>query len=190
MTRDSGGCVLEVECPEFAGSHGDLIGSGAVQSSFIHPGKNKASTATSAGSRTTQASPGTRASVAPGCAEVLLGSRCAATEMVGPDGRGTMALWGILGRGKGLTFARPLSGSSRGQDLNLRPLGYEPSELPDCSTPHHEASNSSHGAAIHGSGMRPGGRAARGAERISTDRTARRATSSRPAVLASGRTAT
>ena len=30
--------------------------------------------------------------------------------------------------------APPLS--SRGQDLNLRPLGYEPSELPDCSTPH------------------------------------------------------
>src|SRR5271157_3057461 len=24
----------------------------------------------------------------------------------------------------------------RGQDLNLRPLGYEPNELPDCSTPH------------------------------------------------------
>src|SRR5687768_2877206 len=23
----------------------------------------------------------------------------------------------------------------RGQDLNLRPLGYEPNELPDCSTP-------------------------------------------------------
>jgi hypothetical protein len=23
----------------------------------------------------------------------------------------------------------------RGKDLNLRPLGYEPSELPDCSTP-------------------------------------------------------
>src|SRR5688500_19432883 len=23
----------------------------------------------------------------------------------------------------------------RGQDLNLRPLGYEPSELPSCSTP-------------------------------------------------------
>ncbi len=22
-----------------------------------------------------------------------------------------------------------------GQDLNLRPLGYEPNELPDCSTP-------------------------------------------------------
>ena len=24
---------------------------------------------------------------------------------------------------------------SRGQDLNLRPSGYEPDELPDCSTP-------------------------------------------------------
>jgi hypothetical protein len=24
----------------------------------------------------------------------------------------------------------------RGKDLNLRPLGYEPNELPDCSTPH------------------------------------------------------
>ena len=24
---------------------------------------------------------------------------------------------------------------SRGQDLNLRPPGYEPGELPDCSTP-------------------------------------------------------
>src|ERR1019366_2151429 len=24
----------------------------------------------------------------------------------------------------------------RGQDLNLRLLGYEPNELPDCSTPH------------------------------------------------------
>ena len=25
----------------------------------------------------------------------------------------------------------------RGQDLNLRPRGYEPRELPDCSTPRH-----------------------------------------------------
>jgi hypothetical protein len=29
--------------------------------------------------------------------------------------------------------------SLRGEDLNLRPSGYEPDELPDCSTPlHHE----------------------------------------------------
>jgi|HubBroStandDraft_4_1064222.scaffolds.fasta_scaffold1052765_1 hypothetical protein len=27
-------------------------------------------------------------------------------------------------------------GTLRGKDLNLRPLGYEPNELPDCSTPH------------------------------------------------------
>ena len=26
----------------------------------------------------------------------------------------------------------------RGQDLNLRPLGYEPNELPGCSTPRQE----------------------------------------------------
>ena len=26
----------------------------------------------------------------------------------------------------------------RGQDLNLRPSGYEPDELPDCSTPRAE----------------------------------------------------
>ncbi len=25
----------------------------------------------------------------------------------------------------------------RGQDLNLRPSGYEPDELPNCSTPRH-----------------------------------------------------
>jgi hypothetical protein len=25
----------------------------------------------------------------------------------------------------------------RGRDLNPRPLGYEPNELPDCSTPRH-----------------------------------------------------
>ena len=29
----------------------------------------------------------------------------------------------------------------RGQDLNLRPSGYEPDELPDCSTPRLEGAN-------------------------------------------------
>ena len=29
----------------------------------------------------------------------------------------------------------------RGEDLNLRPLGYEPNELPDCSTPRLRNSN-------------------------------------------------
>ena len=29
----------------------------------------------------------------------------------------------------------------RGVDLNHRPLGYEPNELPDCSTPHFDHSN-------------------------------------------------
>src|ERR1035438_5934633 len=28
----------------------------------------------------------------------------------------------------------------RGMDLNHRPLGYEPNELPDCSTPHFDSS--------------------------------------------------
>ncbi len=30
-----------------------------------------------------------------------------------------------------------LKGWLRGRDLNPRPLGYEPNELPDCSTPRH-----------------------------------------------------
>jgi hypothetical protein len=29
----------------------------------------------------------------------------------------------------------------RGVDLNHRPLGYEPNELPDCSTPHFDHNN-------------------------------------------------
>ena len=30
----------------------------------------------------------------------------------------------------------------RGLDLNQRPLGYEPNELPDCSTPHPDYTHS------------------------------------------------
>ena len=36
----------------------------------------------------------------------------------------------------------------RGRDLNPRPLGYEPNELPDCSTPRHQAHN--HPTCYHG----------------------------------------
>ena len=32
----------------------------------------------------------------------------------------------------------------RGQDLNLGPLGYEPNELPDCSTPQTDINNHAH----------------------------------------------
>ena len=34
-----------------------------------------------------------------------------------------------------LTARKSLKGWLRGVDLNHRPLGYEPNELPDCSTP-------------------------------------------------------
>jgi hypothetical protein len=41
----------------------------------------------------------------------------------------------------------------RGQDLNLRPLGYEPNELPDCSTPRHGGIGE-RGVIIDGTGSR------------------------------------
>jgi hypothetical protein len=34
-------------------------------------------------------------------------------------------------------FVTLLGNWLRGRDLNPRPLGYEPNELPDCSTPRH-----------------------------------------------------
>jgi hypothetical protein len=36
----------------------------------------------------------------------------------------------------------------RGVDLNHRPLGYEPNELPGCSTPHYEFNNAYEGRSI------------------------------------------
>src|SRR6185437_1019600 len=41
----------------------------------------------------------------------------------------------------------------RGLDLNQRPLGYEPNELPGCSTPHFEFSNGRDGGQMRRPGM-------------------------------------
>ena len=41
----------------------------------------------------------------------------------------------------------------RGLDLNQRPLGYEPNELPGCSTPHFEFSNGRHGGQMRRPGL-------------------------------------
>ena len=37
---------------------------------------------------------------------------------------------------EGLTSPQQTLRWLRGHDLNMRPLGYEPNELPGCSTPH------------------------------------------------------
>ena len=46
----------------------------------------------------------------------------------------------------------------RGQDLNLRPLGYEPSELPNCSTPRHVKKLITASGASNRGATRPGHR--------------------------------
>jgi hypothetical protein len=59
-------------------------------------------------------------------------------------------------------IAGPFFVSLRGQDLNLRPLGYEPSELPNCSTPRYKKQGYHSGRAarfgVHVSGTGFGGR--------------------------------
>ena len=53
-----------------------------------------------------------------------------------PDRDGTAARQGAKQKARNLHDSGP--SLLRGQDLNLRPLGYEPSELPNCSTPRHK----------------------------------------------------
>ncbi len=43
----------------------------------------------------------------------------------------------------------------RGQDLNLRPSGYEPDELPDCSTPRHYESSLNEDDMVETEGIEP-----------------------------------
>ena len=74
-------------------------------------------------------------------------------KVASPFGTFPRVIAGELGGGEGvrtpdLRLAKPalcqtelrpqsLKGWLRGRDLNPRPLGYEPNELPDCSTPRH-----------------------------------------------------
>ncbi len=71
-------------------------------------------------------------------------SRCglqdldAAIVAIGLKSSNRARLRPVDGLGNGLVSAKWL----RGLDLNQRPLGYEPNELPGCSTPHLQFSNS------------------------------------------------
>ena len=53
-------------------------------------------------------------------------------------------LWQGMGqetkKASAVKLLKPLFDGLRGQDLNLRPSGYEPDELPDCSTPRRSVS--------------------------------------------------
>src|ERR1039457_823255 len=49
-----------------------------------------------------------------------------------------MSKWACRGSARSLQVVEGIW--LRGKDLNLRPLGYEPNELPDCSTPQNHLS--------------------------------------------------
>src|SRR5215831_12327610 len=69
--------------------------------------------------------------------------RYAAVSISSPGCRAVLDKSWIAPTKKGLQiFWKPLEVFwLRGRDLNPRPLGYEPNELPDCSTPRHRKSN-------------------------------------------------